>query len=405
MDTTTYILMHRDIPAVKLLLNDDTGTIKQSKVINVNHAPICYKDNESLNNWWERRSIPKYQQNKEILLNGQTSLLYMIQNLGLSVIDNYWIKRPETNLSWDDINLYTHDFAEKDFSFTNTNSLNSFTPGSTTQGELQKRWAIINGIRYLIKGNLGPMYRQSINEVFATKLHEMQGMPHAAYELFDLPATLGSGVGCISKNFTTEDLEFIPAYDITGMGNKTNSTSIYQYYIDTCVMMGIDQKTMQDFMDYQIMSDFLLSNIDRHLLNFGVLRDPISLQFICPAPIFDTGNSMFFNTDYNEKTVFDIRVNSWYKTELQLLNQVQNPQILDLDKIPGEEYINDIYGKDKYSVVYLDNLKAGYLKKIEMIEALQKGYSLNWRSENFYGKQKTFIPEHDSLSCDNFVKD
>ena len=48
-------------------------------------------------------------------------------------------------------------------------------------------------------------------------------------------------------------------------------------------------------MDYQIMSDFLLTNTDRHLLNLGVLRDPVSLQFICPAPIFDTGNAMFFN--------------------------------------------------------------------------------------------------------------
>ena len=47
-------------------------------------------------------------------------------------------------------------------------------------------------------------------------------------------------------------------------------------------------------MDYQIMTDFIITNVDRHRGNFGILRDANNLRFISPVPIFDSGNSMFF---------------------------------------------------------------------------------------------------------------
>lgn len=49
-----------------------------------------------------------------------------------------------------------------------------------------------------------------------------------------------------------------------------------------------------------IFSDFVMTNTDRHLLNFGVRRYTETLQFVDLSPYFDIGNSMFFNTKYNE---------------------------------------------------------------------------------------------------------
>ena len=37
------------------------------------------------------------------------------------------------------------------------------------------------------------------------------------------------------------------------------------------------------------MTDFVLTNTDWHLNNFGVLRDSKTLKFIGIAPIFDSG--------------------------------------------------------------------------------------------------------------------
>ena len=67
-----------------------------------------------------------------------------------------------------------------------------------------------------------------------------------------------------------------------------------------------------------------------------------------------------------------------------MLAQVKNRNILDLSKIPDPTELGKWYEKDPYSVVYLDNIKAGYEKKIELIEAYQRGYSLNPKSSNFY---------------------
>ena len=51
-------------------------------------------------------------------------------------------------------------------------------------------------------------------------------------------------------------------------------------YIDICVHAGVDWQVMQNFMDYMILTDFIISNTDEHLQNFGILRDPDTMK-IC----------------------------------------------------------------------------------------------------------------------------
>ena len=58
------------------------------------------------------------------------------------------------------------------------------------------------------------MYRQSINEVFATLVHKEQGKDAVDYKLIHLPTTMGEGIACIAENVTNIDYEFIPAYDV-----------------------------------------------------------------------------------------------------------------------------------------------------------------------------------------------
>ena len=54
------------------------------------------------------------------------------------------------------------------------------------------------------------------------------------------------------------------------------------------------------------MTDYLFSNVDRHLNNIGILRDPNSLKFIDFAPIFDSGNSMFYNMSFEDLKKVDL---------------------------------------------------------------------------------------------------
>ena len=41
--------------------------------------------------------------------------------------------------------------------------------------------------------------------------------------------------------------------------------------------------------------DFIINNEDRHLFNFGFLRDPASLELLSAAPVYDSGLSLFYS--------------------------------------------------------------------------------------------------------------
>ena len=384
MSENQYYLMHKNIITGIVTINKEFGNVDNVTILDFDHAPIGCTNKKAFSNWWERRAIPKHQKNQEVLLDGETNLVYMMENLGLSLTDCYWIKPVNSDLEWEDVNLYEHNFAEKDFHYQDLENISPFKPSATTQGELQKRWVIIDNERYLIKGNYMNMCRQSLNEVFVSHVHRLQGVEHTEYKKMALPTTMGSGIGCISKDFASPKLEFIPAYDITFFDKQPNDTSIFQHYKDVCVQMGIDKRVMQEAMDYMILSDFLFTNTDRHLLNLGVLRNPDTLEFIKPAPLFDTGNSMFYNCRYNESTVLNIPITSFYKNEIKFLEMVEDRSVLNIDKLPQLSDLDEIYNDDLYAVIYLQNMKDGYEKKIELIDAYQKGYSLNPRSSNFY---------------------
>lgn len=50
---------------------------------------------------------------------------------------------------------------------------------------------------------------------------------------------------------------------------------------------------MQQFVDYLLVFDYLMANTDRHFGNFGVIRNVNTLEWICPAPVFDSGTSLW----------------------------------------------------------------------------------------------------------------
>ena len=48
-------------------------------------------------------------------------------------------------------------------------------------------------------------------------------------------------------------------------------------------------------LDQMLVVDYLLANEDRHLNNFGLLRDPETLEWLGMAPIFDSGTSLGYD--------------------------------------------------------------------------------------------------------------
>ena len=93
----------------------------------------------------------------------------------------------------------------------------------------------------------------------------------------------------------------------------------------------------------------MISNTDRHLNNFGIIRDADTLKPIKMAPIYDNGNSMFWDqisVKYNPKALDKLETCSFNKREIKLLGYVTDFHLFDTTKLPSEDEIYDIYKKD-----------------------------------------------------------
>ena len=381
MDEKMYSLMHRDDPVCAIMIDAVSGAIvRVSKPVNPELLPLGGNmDSTSLKKWWQRRAVPVGQgkiQHILAQLGITTTQEYLVKNLGLSLTDHYWIKPLDMELGWSDINLFTNDFRDPvgDMQFGQDADevlelpANAFSPSSSVQGELRKKWIIAEGKRCLVKGNHGGNSQESLNEIVATLLHLRQGKhPFASYSTMRL---VGSPqFYCVCESFTSNEMELVPAIDIVESKKKDNAMSMYEHFIYVCTEHGLGETLVRSFMEYQILADFILTNTDRHLNNFGVLRNTRTLKFVGMAPIFDSGNSMFWQNprmpEYDDLT--NIGVNSFRKTERQLLQLVRNRAQLDLSKLPTEDELRSIYSMDPL-IPYVDSILLGYRKKIELLE-------------------------------------
>ena len=91
------------------------------------------------------------------------------------------------------------------------------------------------------------------------------------------------------RNFVTKDTEFVPAGYIYFKEKRRESETVYQHLIRMCVMYGIINA--KEYIDNMIAVDRILGNEDRHLGNFGFIRDINSLKITGFAPLFDSGYS------------------------------------------------------------------------------------------------------------------
>ena len=147
--------------------------------------------------------------------------------------------------------------------------------------------------------------------------------------------------------------------------------------------LGMTEKDFTDFMDYQIMTDYLMTNTDRHMNNIAVMRNPDTLELLGFAPIYDSGNSMFYNIPYEKLSdirIDDIKTHSFVERESKLLQYVQDRSIVDIDKAEMEF---TIYEKDVVERhMRIPRLRELYEKKRNNLRAFQNGKDI-WKNREY----------------------
>ncbi len=349
-DTTDlFILKNKDLDVAMMKMDVRTGMIEYVLSVYLpEELPAgCAPDGTGLGEWWKLRAIPDSRKGiRQVLsrLSEETSQSLMLSSYGLSLTDHYWIQPVGQELYWKDLNFYENNFedelgdiltdSERDRSASD--GISKLSPSVSVNGDMKKKWIIRKGGRYLLKVNPNYHSQQAVNEVIAGKLHERLGWKnYVSYEMGTIHIS-GREYPCsLSPMFTSVDTEFVSAYQIVAAYKVPNDVSLYEALIRQAVSLGADEKEVRAFLEYMILTDFILTNTDRHLNNFGFIYDPRQHRLSGMAPLFDTGNSLFYDYDVipHGRNLLDIPVNSFSKREADQLHYVKSDAGVKLERL------------------------------------------------------------------------
>lgn len=298
------VLMHKNTPVAQIELDDVSGFIQKIETVYApEHLPVGVQvrqglvDRAGLNDWWTERSIPASRSGvREALetLEVASTKMLLVRCLGLSLSDQYWIRPEGSDITWDQINFFGNPFSDDigDVLFganKKANALDFSSPDSTSDGNLKKRWKIIEGKRCLIKGGSNPFRQQPFNEVIAAEIMERLGIPHVSYTVtWNKEAPYS-----VCEDFITGGTELVPAWRIIQTQKKRNETSAYQHFVNCAKALGIPD--VIPYLDRMIVLDYIIANEDRHLNNFGAIRSAETLEWLGMAPIYDSGSSLGYD--------------------------------------------------------------------------------------------------------------
>lgn len=361
---------------------------------NIDYAPLSIKNAnmdksknlaKELNLWFKGRGIPSWRKDVENLiekLNVSTTEELLSKAFALSLSDQYWIIQEDEKIEWKNINFFENDFKYKGYLAASLSTYSRerpdlYSPNNTTDGMLQKAWIIENGDRVLVKGTYTPSRQEPINEWLASEICTRLDFSHCDYSIDILDGKLVSKC----KNFVSSDEEIIVACDIFDSEKKTNNISDYEHYINVLEKHNVPKA--RENVENMFILDYLVMNVDRHMRNYGIIRNVKNLEWVRVTPIFDNGQSMQCEKYINEVSFGDgigkffMNTNKKFSQFLEIVEDITRIDIAKLDGLVNE-----------YEKV-LKKYKTYTEISEERIDKLVSGLELRIKNlENYIKKQK-----------------
>lgn len=316
---------------------------------NIEYAPLIIYNSFSKNiditpiltDWFKGRGIPSWRDDLDLLLaklNVTSPDDLLDKAFALSLSDQYWVKQAGSNIKYNDINFFEHDFDASEFTnatFGNeldtSTKINLISPNNTTDGRLKKTWIIENNKRYLLKGAYKNEVMQPFNEVLASMICEKLGFCHVTYTIDVVNEKVVSKCEC----FINSNTELIPAQQV--LYKNIEKEKAYEEYINILEEKGISD--VREKLENMFILDYLILNEDRHLNNFGVIRDVNTLRWLDIAPIFDNGQSLNILDYSDEELIINGQGRFFYTVDNfdSIISKVKDIKRIDLSKLDGIE--------------------------------------------------------------------
>jgi hypothetical protein len=368
--------MHKDIEVAEVRISEVTIEITElGKIHAKEHMPLGVKEDaiRPLNRWWKKRAVPESRGGIEdaidyLKLSSLQEVL--LKSHGLNLTDHYWVKQLGEVIEWKDCNFFTNDFSEdigkvlfgkRAFSA----KPEDVSPDPATNGYQSKRWIIKDGKRMLLKAGNRPARQEPFNEILAGYVADRLSLPYVKYELRyegDIPFSQ-------CETFVNPDTEFVTAKQAVTATDDDSAANKYRRYLAAGKYFGVDDVEYRT--NQMIVLDYIIANEDRHQGNFGFIRDANTLKFVGVAPIFDSGNSMYF-TQLSENIHMDEPALSsgFEKTYALDLGHIKDFAFIEFDKLRGCVSLwNDLLGTSKDISPERRSLLCRILgRRIEMLE-------------------------------------
>ena len=375
LEDNSIVLMHKNIPVAHFNIDSYTGRIiSKISILNHEHLPIpvqCNSGNDftavdAMQNWVAFRSIPASRShftNYLEKLGVVTPSAAAYKSLGLNLSDQYWYRPLHMDIDWRDINLFENSFLRETFQSHASNDGSFISPDSNSNGELPKFWCIEHGKRLLYKQGSGPLYQQPYNEVFASTLLDKLQISHVSYQL----NSIGDKPYSVCETFVDDHTEYIPASDILMMKKHSNNDNAYQHFFKCIEALKID--VPQQAINNILIFDCLINNIDRHYGNFGFIRDADTLEFKGLAPVFDNGNSLWYNVSDCEIITRNQPAKPFRNTQEQQLKLIKSSALL-------LSMLDDNFVKKAAYDIFAPAVKTGRIS-IKRVESIIRNVNYN----------------------------
>lgn len=293
-----------------------------------------------VNRWLARRGVPESRIGLDRALRdlgGNTARDLVQKASALSLSDAYWVRPADSSETWAHVNFFVNDFDEDQGRIlagmaVESPSELSANPSFTTDGNLPKMWSIDpDDTRVLLKSGSGVLRQEPFNEVAACVAYDL-GLAfgsYVPYTLRELDYAWYSACPCMVDRHA----ELICARDIFYTHPLSCGTPTLDDMIRAGEALGIEGfgKSIQT----QLVFDFILGNIDRHLGNFGAIRSAETLAFIGPAPVFDSGLSLLCHVVDRPQDVCELTSNPFFPRQSFQLAYVTDFSGVNLAALDG----------------------------------------------------------------------
>lgn len=244
--------------------------------------------------WIRARSIPDLRPHlpqalRDARIGSAPELMF--SSLGLNLSDQYWFRPIDSEVRWADVNYFQNGYEEAFGSAllvgerVQQGMKPTYSPDVATGGALAKAWTRRDGVDCLLKSGTGGENREPYNELLATRmlarlLDEGEYVPYSLVERRGrVLSSCPSMVSC--------ETELVPSADVLCAFGVSEGRDAYQGYLQACAALGVE--AAERSLAKMIVADYLMMNFDRHVYNFGLVRNAESLDGYRVAPLFDNG--------------------------------------------------------------------------------------------------------------------